>query len=191
MIEVWRFSMRAYSSVRIETITVPEEPIFSIALKTGYNSQSTFRKRAAFPGSSTDWLGFDSGMRQLPDEVPRDYPVRNGTVKPDGERLRREEMDEIGQNMNNAMGPHERRNLPNLGGSVIWGNGWDLAKDARLGALASLTYSRKPSLREETIREFNFTGDGDTLGKWIDAKGMTATDTVRWGAFGSIGLEFA
>lgn len=178
----------AGGSVRIETITVPEEPIFGISLKTGYNSQSTFRERPAFPTGSTDFLGFDDGMRRLPDSAPPDYFLRRGVRKPDDERVSREEVTEAAPDFNTPVTPHEKRNLPDLGGSIIWGRSFPLGEDAKLGTLASLTYSRKPTLRQEIIRESR-PRDGDLIAG-IDGEATTATDTVRWGAFGSVALEF-
>lgn len=179
----------AGGSVRIETITVPEEPIFGLSLKTGYNTQSTFRKRAAFATSPTDFLGFDSGRRRLPDSVPSEYTLNRGERKPDGERLTREEVAEVARDMNTPMVPRDRRNLPNLGGSVIYGRGWDLSDDVRVGALTSMTYSRKPSLRQETIRTFLLAGSDDELRRWVDGRATSAVDTVRWGAFGSVAAK--
>lgn len=179
----------AGGSVRIETITVPEDPILAIKLKGGYNSQSTFRERAAFPQSGTDFLGFDSGMRALPDSAP-DYEIRRGVRKPDGERVTDEEIRELGRDFNSVMVPTQRRNLPNLGGSAIWGRGWDLGDAVRLGTLASFTYDREHSLREETIREFNPAGLGERPLTWVDGKSVSATDSVTWGAFGSLALAF-
>lgn len=178
----------AGGSVRIETITVPEDPIFGISLKTGYNSQATFRKRPAFPASSTDFLGFDDGMRHLPDSAPSDYILRRGERKANNERVTREEVADAAKEFNTPMSPHEKRNLPDLGGSIIWGRSFPLGEQAKLGTLASLTYSRKPSLRQEIIREFRpRVGD---LVAGIDGEATTATDTVRWGAFGSVALAF-
>ena len=178
----------AGGSVRIETITVPEEPIFGIALKGGYNSQATFRRRAAFAASPTDFLGFDSGQRSLPGSMPTEYSWDQRGRRPDGERFSDEEIAAIAKDINTPMVPRDKTNLPKLGGSAIWGRGWDVGEDARLGALASFTYSRTPSLREETIGEFLL--DGDEIQRSIVLDATTATDTVRWGAFGSVALSF-
>lgn len=179
----------AGGSVRIETITVPEEPIFGISLKAGYNTQSTFRERAAFQRSRTDLFGFDSGMRALPESTP-DYVVRRGAEKPDGERVLDDEIREIGRDFNSVMVPKNTRNWPDLGGSVIAGRGWDLAKDLRLGTLASFTYNREQTLQEETIRTFNAAGQGEPARTWVEGKSTSATDSVQWGAFGSLALEY-
>ncbi len=179
----------AGGSVRIETITVPEEPIFGISLKAGYNTQSTFRERAAFQRSRTDIFGFDSGMRAMPESAP-DYVVRRGAEKPDGERVLDDEIRTIGRDFNSVMVPKNTRNWPNLGGSVIAGRGWDLAKDLKLGTLASFTYSREQSLQEEIIRTFNSAGQGEPARVWVDGRSTSATDSVQWGAFGSLALEY-
>lgn len=181
----------AGGSVRLETITVPERPLFSFSLKAGWNSQATFRERLSYEGSSTDWLGFDNGRRALPDEIPRGYQLTPGNQKPNGDRLGRTEITDLGPTFDNPMGTIRELTPPNHGGSMMLGNGWDLGGKSRLGAVAALTYGRKYTIRDETIREFTPAGQGASqdLDTWIDARREVGRETVRWGAFGSLGLD--
>lgn len=181
----------AGGSVRIETITVPEKMILSGSLKSGWNRQATFRDRLSSPGSPTDWLGFDSGMRRLPGEVPRDYMLSAGQTRPDGQMVTRDELASSGPVFSNSMATTTVQTPVNHGGSMMLGNGWDLGPGTRFGALGALTYSRKYLVRDEIIREFTPAGQGsqEDLATWIDATSHVARDVVRWGAFGSLGLE--
>lgn len=51
--------------VFINTKDVPDRNTFSISLGTNYNNEAHFQSFRYNKGSGTDWLGFDSGMRQL------------------------------------------------------------------------------------------------------------------------------
>ncbi len=56
--------------VNIETKDFPEEKIFDISLGITYNPSMHFKKNAlTYTGSATDWLGFDSGLRDIPNQV--------------------------------------------------------------------------------------------------------------------------
>lgn len=66
--------------VNINTKEFPEERISSISISGGYNPSMHFNDNfLTYPGSSTDFLGFDDGLRQIPthglspDEIPL-YP---------------------------------------------------------------------------------------------------------------------
>ena len=56
--------------VNIETKDFPEEKIFDVSLGITYNPSMHFKSDAlTYKGSSTDWLGFDSGLRDIPGQV--------------------------------------------------------------------------------------------------------------------------
>lgn len=51
--------------IRIRTKVVPEENSLTISYGTGFNSVTHSNDFRYAPGSATDWLGFDNGMRSL------------------------------------------------------------------------------------------------------------------------------
>ena len=56
--------------VNIETKDFPEEKFFDVSLGITYNPSMHFKSDAlTYKGSSTDWLGFDSGLRDIPGRV--------------------------------------------------------------------------------------------------------------------------
>jgi hypothetical protein len=58
----------AGGSVNIETRNYPDDFLFEMRASTAYNTQSSLRNDfLASDRSSTDWLGFDDGLRALPD----------------------------------------------------------------------------------------------------------------------------
>jgi len=53
-------------SVQITTREFPDSRNFSVSYSTSYNTVSTFENTLSYDGSSTDFLGFDDGKRNLP-----------------------------------------------------------------------------------------------------------------------------
>ena len=56
--------------IQINTKSVPDKDFQSITVGSGYNTITTFQTQKTYAGSSTDWLGFDNGVRDLPASVP-------------------------------------------------------------------------------------------------------------------------
>lgn len=63
--------------ISIETKDYPEDLQISVSTTFGFNAQSTFQDIVSAEGSSTDWLGFDNGFRDIPEGTPTvqsDFP---------------------------------------------------------------------------------------------------------------------
>jgi outer membrane receptor protein involved in Fe transport len=185
----------AGGSVRIVTKDAPEEPVFAVSLSGTYNTQSTFADVYGQDSSSTDWLGFDDGKRALSPEIPDDYQLSLGNERPDGELVLRDQLNAQAPNINTPMSPKRTTLPPNLSGSVVGGQGWDIGEDSRAGVLASLIYRRSFSYRREFIRVYQaLVGEEGPveLQEWVKFDDVrTAVDGVRWGAFVSGNLELS
>ncbi|MES2645611.1 MAG: carboxypeptidase regulatory-like domain-containing protein [Bacteroidota bacterium] len=60
--------------VQITTKDIPTNRSLAVGVGLGFNTNSTFKDFVSNKRSSSDWLGFDDGSRQLPTE----YPVKYG-----------------------------------------------------------------------------------------------------------------
>jgi TonB-dependent receptor len=178
----------AGGSVRITTREIPKKFLFSPSLSVGYNTESTFRNRLAYRGSSTDWLGFDDGLRALPSGIPS-YRLSRNASKPDGSLVNEAELKQHGEAINTYMSARRRFTGPNFGGSVVIGDGFELGEGRRIGYLAALTYSRTFTIRDEIYREYR--KNGADLARNVDYDIETGNDAVRWGAFASATYELA
>ncbi|GAB3271157.1 TonB-dependent receptor domain-containing protein [Parahaliea aestuarii] len=58
-------------SIKINTRGLPDERVFKVGVSGGYNFDVTGDKIVSYRGSNDDWLGFDSGLRDLPNNVVR------------------------------------------------------------------------------------------------------------------------
>ena len=56
--------------VQINTKSVPDKDFQTITIGSGYNSITTWKNQKTYEGSSTDWLGFDNGKRDIPSTIP-------------------------------------------------------------------------------------------------------------------------
>jgi hypothetical protein len=61
--------------ISVETKDYPEKLTINIETTVGYNAQSTFNDIVTSEGSSTDWLGYDNGFRDIKHEKPAYYDL--------------------------------------------------------------------------------------------------------------------
>lgn len=182
----------AGGSVRIFTRQFPRETLLQLSLNVGLNTATTFRDGLGYSGSSTDWLGFDGGLRQLPDGVP-DYQVAEGLPKPDGSDITAEEAKGFSRLLNSRMSTRKQFMPPNHGGSLVLGDSWKVGNEQKLGALLALSYSRSfQIIEDEIVRVYGLPGAGETdLRPLVDYRADRGIDTVRWGAFASVSYEIS
>ncbi len=175
----------AGGSARIETRDLPEELLLSTSLGLGFNSQSTFRERLSYRGSSTDFLGFDGGTRRMP-SLP-DYKLSRGIRKGDGDFVLPDELAVHGRQINSYMSPLRAFTPPNHSMNVVAGNTWALGGESKLGAALALTYGRSYNLIEGRTRQsFIYRQAEQELTRVNSLKEDSGVDKVRWGAFGTL-----
>ena len=185
----------AGGSVRIETRELPSKPLFQLSASLGYDTGSTLRGQLAQKSSSTDWLGFDSGMRKLPDGFPP-YVLTNGGPKPGGGTVTEADLLEAGRAINSSMNPERSVAPPNYSLGAVVGRGWNLGGETRLGAMASLNYGRSYKRRQDiVVRQFQpdvaIDENGDSIrteSTTLNLRGEQGQDKVSWGALGSVSL---
>jgi len=174
----------AGGSVRIATREFPKQPVLQLSVSGAYDTQSTFRSRPSYYGSSRDWLGFDGGRRAFPSGIPDRKLDAAGSTE--------EERILYAHKFNSAMGTQREVSPPNWSASIVAGNAYKLGADTKLGGMLALTYSRAYELRQLTQRSFfrDKLPDGSpTLLVGDDFSGQQGIDKVRWGLFGSVALE--
>lgn len=173
----------AGGSVRIDTRRLPKQFTFTGSLSLGVNTEATGRRGLTYQGSSTDWLGIDSGTRALPDDIP-DYKIGPSFKNPDGKFQTPEQLATWGRSINAFMSSQRAVIPPDHGGQVVVGNTFELGDGHRLGAMGAFTYQRSYEVRRnEVIRTVNPAGVRNDLvsEKWVDK--------VRWG--GLAGVTYA
>ncbi len=169
----------AGGSVRIQTRELPSKPLLQLGASLGVDDRATFRMRNGERGSPTDFLGFDSGMRDLPKSLEGQV-YRGGEDQLQGAR-----------DLNTYMSSKRYFTPPNYSVSAVAGNGWALPNDQRLGALVTFNYGRSYAVRDDGIaRTFGNTTAADGTGSILkienDYKLTSGTDRVNWGSLASV-----
>ncbi|MHB1179342.1 MAG: TonB-dependent receptor, partial [Daejeonella sp.] len=72
----------AGGSVQITTKDIPEDNFTSFGLGYSYNSQATFKNFQNGPRNTTDYFGFDNGLRSIPNNFPSTRKIINNGVGP-------------------------------------------------------------------------------------------------------------
>ncbi|MBC7450908.1 MAG: TonB-dependent receptor plug domain-containing protein, partial [Cytophagales bacterium] len=116
--------------VKVYTIT-PKERIFNVNATLGYRTGTTF-KDFNRDKSPTDWMGFDSGQRALPKDLPV-ITSANGYTNT--------QLNDYSQSFNNNWGYKTIKALPDGRLSVVYSNSKALKNDSKLGMLATLNYT--------------------------------------------------
>ena len=64
-------------AIFLRTKAIPTESFLTLAVGTSANTETTLRNGFVYNGSDTDWLGFDDGLRDLPELDADGIPVGN------------------------------------------------------------------------------------------------------------------
>jgi TonB-dependent receptor len=168
----------------IETKDFPEERIFDVSFGISYNPSMHFRSDAlTYEGSSTDWLGYDTDLRQLPAEVDnRNLP--EVFVNPDEEVLRTSKL--FSQNL----AAEEATNLMNYNLGISFGDQKKVGANS-IGYILSGTYKTDNEFyRDVFYGEYQKRNESDIfeMGTATTRTGAYATESVLMG--GLAGLAF-
>lgn len=122
--------------VNIETKDFPDEKIFSVSAKIGYNPSMHFNSGyITYDGSPTDFLGFDNGQRALPANAKS--PVIPSPIYP---QYTDEEINAFLKSYNPILGAHNQTSFMDYSLGVSLGNQFTLKNDNKLGYIFSLSY---------------------------------------------------
>ena len=134
--------------VDISTKDFPNQLSFQISASNSWNSQTSLDNTLLTSASSTDWLGYDDGGRDLPKEV-ENYFNNGATQFPSGTSASRDPgLADTLNNLSNAFNPdftpESKTPFLNQSYSISIGNRASLF-DRELGYVASLSYGQSYS----------------------------------------------
>ena len=176
----------AGGSVRIFTREFPRQTLLQVSVNGGWLTGTTFRDRLSSRGSSTDWLGYDDGRRELP-------PRANSNERLDNQNSTPEEAAAYGRELNSFRSTTREGTPPNHGVSVVAGDAIKIGSEQKLGGIAALTYSRSYQRRLTSFRRYVIEElDGEPVPVAYDfGSGEEGTDNVRWGGFATVTYEMS
>ena len=122
--------------VQITTKDYPDAFELKLSASAGYNSKTTGKDFKTYKGGDWDWLAFDDGTRELPDNIP-DQKVTGGNFT-------QEELEKFGKSFSNIWDPETETAPPALGASFHIGNKYD-----KFGFIFDLSYDADYQTKEE------------------------------------------
>ncbi|EPR70085.1 TonB-dependent receptor [Winogradskyella psychrotolerans RS-3] len=121
--------------VDIITKDFPSQKAMSFSLSTSYNPDMTFNSNyVTYEGSSTDFLGFDSG--------DRDLPISPTTSVPNPASSDNSSLEGITRSFNRTLAAERQSSAPSFSFGFNYGNQFDVGEN-RLGLIASINYKNE------------------------------------------------
>lgn len=128
-------------SVQITTREFPEERNLTLSYSSSYNSVSTLETTFTSSGSSTDFLGFDSGKRQLPDVI-------------NNQRVTDQNASQVAQGLHNNWGINSNQAaIPSQSVSVNYANQFNEDK-MPIGVVSNFSYKYSRELEPDKEQRF-------------------------------------
>ncbi len=170
--------------VNIETKDFPEKKILDVSLSLTYNPSMHFKNNAlTYKGSSMDWLGFDSKLRELPSEVDNkdlpDFSNDKSTIY------------NTSKLYSSQLGATEETNFMNYSLGLSYGDQRNLSNGNTLGYIFSGTYKRDNDFYQDVFYgEYQKRNESDAyeLGTATTRNGSFSTENVLVG--GLAGLAY-
>ncbi|MFN3402897.1 MAG: carboxypeptidase regulatory-like domain-containing protein [Cytophagaceae bacterium] len=133
----------AGGAIKIFTKTNVREDFLQVGLGLGYRTATTFTTRQYNPGSSTDFLGIDGGLRNLPSGFPEDLS-----------EISRSQRQQVGRSLNNNYHLNDLTVLPDMKASVSFGKIFHI-KGIKINNLTSLNYANAYQFRKISRHRYN------------------------------------
>ncbi|MGM0546085.1 MAG: TonB-dependent receptor domain-containing protein [Bacteroidota bacterium] len=154
-------------SVKILTKEFPDERNFSVSYSTSYNTVSTFANTYTSPGSSTDFLGYDSGKRSLPSAL-------------NGERANPSDAKSIMQDLHNDWNiSNNKRSTPSQSYSIKYANQFNQDK-LPIGIVSNFSYKfnrdLEPNKTEKFIQDFREDGTANFNSNFDKSEGLETAE---------------
>jgi len=142
----------AGSVIQINTKGAVEENFTNFSVGTGHRFNTTFTTQQTQQRSPTEWLGFDNGMRDLPESAPADYRslgVNTTLIETESRKFQNTwQLDKITVN-------------PDMRVSFDLGRSFDVGR-LRISTIGALTYSNTNQFNEIGFNRYqNYTDNGD------------------------------
>ena len=170
--------------IQINTKAVPDKNFQSLTIGSGVNTITTFNTQKTYQKSSTDWLGYDDGLRSLPAAMPS-TEVFNSLTNP----LSNVEKAAIAKTFNSDFKITDARFKPNTNFQYTFGRHFDV-KNKVVGLLVSLSNSLTNNYNETTRADYDNSvqsAQSVLLEKFSD---KNYSEQVLTSALGNLSLKF-
>ncbi|MCB2208733.1 MAG: TonB-dependent receptor [Bacteroidetes bacterium] len=171
--------------INIVTKDFPEEFTLHFGIRLGYNTQASFNSDfISYKGSSTDFLGYDNGLRNIPVSTQSGIPVY-----PD----QRAKLTEITSDFSKVMAPEVMPSAMNGSIQFSVGNQVEIGKKGNsIGYLFGLSYKYSEEFYKNGIKGlWKLSGAGEeNLTKEHYYNDTQGSKEALWGAVGNFTYKF-
>ena len=127
--------------INLTTKAIPVESYLEFGIGSSANTETSGQLGYTHYGSKSDWTGFDDGTRDVPPLLKQAFA--SGTPFPNMDRADLRAIAMQFQNSNTSV-VQRTNSLPfNFSGSLNGGTAFDIGSDARVGIIATASYSNK------------------------------------------------
>ncbi len=165
--------------VQITTKDIPTKNALSFGFSLGFNTQSFGKDFVSNKRSSTDWLGFDDGQRDLPASYPTKFGAYNRLSPDERYAISRDFNDQVWSEENSKAGPIQSYN-------VTWSNVEKSKKGNAFGSVVGINY-RNSKLLYPTVQRSVFETNGQNIFDYNDAQNRYSTN---WGGLVNFAYSF-
>lgn len=138
--------------IQIRTKDFPAQRVLDLNYSAGYNSISTFNDFKGGERGSTDFLGFDDGLRKLPSTFP--------TSRRQFVNLSLDKRVELSKSLNNSWAIKDQGvAIPNQSAQFVFGDSYGVGEGRKFGLITSLSYRTSMNINPQQRSDyFELTG---------------------------------
>lgn len=152
----------AGGAIAITTVSVPAENETKVSYGTGFRNGTTFQPFYSGKGSATDALGFDNGVRTLPDAFPSRITTNTSA----------EQLTAAGRSLENNWVANESTSLPDQRFGLMIARRFGKGDKTNIGTITAIDYSNTRASYDARNLNFNAydqtTGRSDTIYNYLD-----------------------
>jgi TonB-dependent receptor len=169
--------------IQIKTKDFPSQRVLDFSYSTGYNSISTFNDFKGAQRSSTDFLGFDDGLRKLPSSFPEG---RKEFVN-----LSLEKRVGLSKSLNNTWAVQNQGvAIPNQNIQFVFGNSYSLKNNNKFGLITSVSYRNGMNINTQRRADY-FELTGSNLNDYtFDYNDNIYVRSINLGALANFAYSF-
>ncbi|WP_420140660.1 TonB-dependent receptor domain-containing protein [Sphingomonas sp.] len=175
--------------INLTTPVVPKESFFNIGISGSWDSQTTDELGYTYYGSRTDYFGFDTGARDVPEGLKG--AIRSGNPVVVGSNFSADQVRGFAASLKNANTTVLQRNKhlpPNFSADLSAGKSTEVGSDATLGFVASASFSNTWRTRDVTQQVAN---DPELASLQRDFRTVITDNRAVTSGLLSVGLDFA
>jgi len=166
--------------IQINTKAVPDKNFQSLTIGSGVNTITTFNTQKTYRKSSTDWLGYDDGLRSLPSVMPSADVF---------ETLSYQERAQLAKIFPSDWAIQEKKFRPNTNFQYTIGHHFDINEKV-IGFLFSVSNSLTNNYNETTRTDYDSPSlllPSYTVSKYLD---KNYSEQVLTSVLGNLSLKF-